>query len=1294
MEPFLQTTNNQFHDQQQNNVYNKQQTEEDDVPTYSEAFPPLADLSDAPSSANKPAWGASRSASSSKSGQSQRKQNLSIAPSRKTQNLHIPLEERRFINKLTSPSEVSSSEERGICRKIMDETGVNIEICGSKDGGLTLSVAGRQGQIDRARVLVNQRLQMQANIGIPIPKEHHKFILGKKGERLSNIQKATGTKITVPPSNNDSDEIRIFGTKEGIDQATAEIQEISDEMSKRAFERVTIPKCYHPFIRGARDSIINKYAALDTRINVPPSMVESDELTIQGEKTGVAMALDEITKIYNELLRTCKTIPLVVPRKQHKYLRGPRGDTLHEILEKANVSVELPAADDASDTIVLRGPSKRLGNAVDLVFEKANSVEEALIQCPSWLHPRLIGKQGQDIRQINDKFPEVHVSFTKNDNIELEGPPKLLEEVKEILEGRARALKNSLTFEILKVNPTYVKHIIGRNGVNINRLRSEHDVSLRMEEGDDTIRIEGKKESVQFAVKELKEIIKKMETEVTKDINIEHRLHRLIIGSGGEKIREIRVKYPDVNISFPTQQSKSPVVSLRGPKDQIEQCVKFLETLVKEIAELNFMVQVPLFRDFAKNIIGKGGANIKHIRDETDTKIDLPSNAEQSSKITITGRKEDVEKAKKMIQDIQSKLANMTVVKIDLPHKIHNQLIGPRGSTIRSIMQEFDVQIRFPDADKKEDEVVIRGSKEAVDKAKSNLLKLAEEKELLSYTEELIVKPELHRYIIGQSGKNISRIRQQYNVQVAIPYDGAEPDEPIVILGRQENVKKARADIEELVKEMANVVEDKIAVPKKFQKIFTSRSILSRELEERGNGVSMKVLKGQSAEEVTILLKGTKEYVEEAKLVIEDIIARMETFVTIEVSIPGDAQGAVVGHQGRNVNNLCRDFSVEIKFPDRRGARGRASRNAAPVEKEELTNGNTPADDASSEKSEASNVAPAANSIVLVTGTPDSVEQAKEALLSLVPVTEEVNIPFKYHRFMIGKGGKSLRVFQDKHDVMVKIPKMDAGDDMIKIEGLKKNVEEARKDMLEQVKDMELKAFTREIHVDPSFHSTIIGYSGSKINNLRKKYDVVIQMPKSENSEENSDVITLEGYEDKVSAAADEIFELVKEVESHVTYEVDLDRRVHPRVIGSKGRGVKNLMDKYSVDIRFPKGNENEPEAQNKVYVKGREDNVLKCVDELNGIEDEFMETVNDSPHLKQYMAPNRGGRENGGPPRRGGGGGQGRRGGARGGGSGGQQQHHNAGFTVKGAPWQGEAPNPASEVDFPTFANTAGGSA
>ena len=79
----------------------------------------------------------------------------------------------------------------------------------------------------------------------------------------------------------------------------------------------------------------------------------------------------------------------------------------------------------------------------------------------------------------------------------------------------------------------------------------------------------------------------------------------------------------------------------------------------KELLETSYSVKVPIFKEFHKNVIGKGGANIKKIREETKTRIDLPPEGSDSDMVIITGRKEDVDKARERIMKIQSELVSV-----------------------------------------------------------------------------------------------------------------------------------------------------------------------------------------------------------------------------------------------------------------------------------------------------------------------------------------------------------------------------------------------------------------------------------------------------------------------------------------------------------------------------------------------------------------------------------------------------------------------------------------------------------
>ena len=111
-----------------------------------------------------------------------------------------------------------------------------------------------------------------------------------------------------------------------------------------------------------------------------------------------------------------------------------------------------------------------------------------------------------------------------------------------------------------------------------------------------------------------------------------------------------------MQISFPEADKKSDIVTLRGPKDDVDKCYNFLKKLVVDLIASNYRVEVPIFKRFHGNIIGRNGANIKKIKEETNTTIDIPAENSDSDVIVIVGYKDKAEKARDLIIAIQSEL--------------------------------------------------------------------------------------------------------------------------------------------------------------------------------------------------------------------------------------------------------------------------------------------------------------------------------------------------------------------------------------------------------------------------------------------------------------------------------------------------------------------------------------------------------------------------------------------------------------------------------------------------------------
>jgi len=1120
-----------------------------------------------------------------------------------TQVFHIPAEERKELN----IEGFGGGDANKKLSNIEASTACKIEMSSSKDKSLTFLITGKQADVLRAKREVLVGFQTSANLSITIPKEHHRFLLGKGGSKLQELERNTATKIQIPKAADENNSITITGPKDGIERALHEIQTISDEQSKQAFERVDVPKIYHPFVQGANNANINALLAKNpgVRINVPPLSVMKDELSIAGEKEGVLACKAAIIAIWKEMEKKCATIQVEVKKSQHRYVIGPKGNAINEILADTGVFVEMPSNTNDSETITLRGPQAQLGLALTKVYEKANSVVAISIACPAWLHKYIIGKKGAGIQKIGEDLPKVHISFNDDGTIKVDGPPDEVEKAKEELDKQVGGLTSTMDFAEIKVDAKYHKHIIGKGGATINKIKSETDVTINIPDTDSgvtIIRIEGNIAGVEKAKTELSGMVDKMENEKEKDLIIENRFHRQLIGPKGENIEKIRKDFVNVQISFPDLGSKSDIVKLRGPKDDVDKCARYFTKLSKELQESSYQVKVPIFKQFHKFVIGKGGANIRRIRDETDTKIDLPDSGSDSDMITITGKKENVTKAVEQVKQIQSEMADITTKELNIPAKIHNTVIGKGGKLIQSIMSECGgVAIKFPEPNSGSDLVTVRGPVDDVEKAIKLLKELSDEKQLSGVSIEVRAKPQHHKFLIGRGGIHIQKIRDDTGARIIFPGAGDTDRESITLVGTKEAVEAAKKDLEGRILELDNIVEDSMTVDPKHHRHFVARrgEVLRNIGDEFGGVVISFPRNGVASDKVN--LKGAKNCIEGAKARISEIVKDLDEMVTIDCEISQQYHRTVMGAKGSKVQKVTTDHNVQIKFPDKA-----------------MENGDAPPNP-NSERSSDPN-------IIRITGKKANCDAAAQALLELVPITAEVAVPYEFHRFIIGQKGMGVRDMMNRFDVNIRVPSMDDKSDLILISGVPSNVEAAKVGLAEKVEELEAekedkikRSFQVTVSINPEYHPKIIGRGGAVITKLRDDYKVQIQLPRRD--AEDSDVITITGLEEDAEAAKDAILKIVGQYESMVQEEVSIDPRTHSMIIGKRGRSIRKIMDDFKVDIRLPREGDEDP---SRVVVAGDEEAVLDCIDHLKILEEEYIQEAADSDWMRQYEKPTR----------------------------------------------------------------------
>ena len=220
----------------------------------------------------------------------------------------IPIEERKGFG-FDDSNNISQSAMK-VVTQAMKVTSAKIEMSSSKDQSLTFLITGKNDAVLRAKRELLNNFQQQAQQTISIPKEHHRYILGKGGQKLQELEVKTATKISIPKVAEANDNITISGTKEGIEKAIHEIRVTSDEQSKQAYEVLDVAKRYHPFITGPNGDNTRRLIGdlQNVRVNVPPLSVMKDEISVAGEKEAVLAVVAKIKAMHEDMVSLVATV--------------------------------------------------------------------------------------------------------------------------------------------------------------------------------------------------------------------------------------------------------------------------------------------------------------------------------------------------------------------------------------------------------------------------------------------------------------------------------------------------------------------------------------------------------------------------------------------------------------------------------------------------------------------------------------------------------------------------------------------------------------------------------------------------------------------------------------------------------------------------------------------------------------------------------------------------------------------------------------------------------------------------
>ncbi|XP_025411910.1 vigilin-like [Sipha flava] len=333
--------------------------------------------------------------------------------------------------------------------------------------------------------------------------------------------------------------------------------------------------------------------------------------------------------------------------------------------------------------------------------------------------------------------------------------------------------------------------LLGKQGLNLKSIEKRTGTRVQipcMKNSSDIIYITGTKDSTKKVVQELEEIIFKLKSKIEKEITIDQRHHGAIIGVQGEKVRELQ-KIFNVQIIFPSPvEARNNLVKIRGLNDDVCKAFKSLAELAEVLNETNYVLEIPIFKQFHKLSAGKRAVFIKKIREETDTRIFLPREGDNSDVIKVMGNKRKVLIAYDMIKKIQNEIEDIITKELVLGNvKVRNAIVNLGNKFIQSIKEDCgsNVTLNLPTV-KGDNTIVIKGPEDDV------------------------------KNVITQIQTMVDEIRYLTNTRIIFPPKTDSTNENITIVGKKENVNKAKAKLENMITDIGNVIEESVEINEKY----------------------------------------------------------------------------------------------------------------------------------------------------------------------------------------------------------------------------------------------------------------------------------------------------------------------------------------------------------------------------------------------------------------------------------------------------------------------------------------------
>ncbi|KAG5638880.1 hypothetical protein H0H81_009183 [Sphagnurus paluster] len=814
-----------------------------------------------------------------------------------------------------------AAAEGGDVNLALNQVGREITVSGDREAVVRV--------IEVIRTMVEGFSTNLTPLKIQLPKRQHRLLIGKAVEEILAKSKCA---VSVPDHEDPSLDVTVWG--QGTD-LPAGVSAVMERANSQYIHEFPIPGpistsrqilTYMEHIHYAKT-----LAAAQPDVSVffptPAAAETAQSLTIDlaGDKASVDAVVRQISELIGKLIGGTRSIS--VDWLIHRVITGKNAKRLKQLHDIHNVLVIFPPEASEQSTVVLvydpASPSASL-NPEDkkkhlddvekevLKFAKdAADVKSEKVPVEARWHDAVVGHGGTTLNALigEDKTLSIKVGVDAGDpeNVDVILVRGTSADVDKTVQEILRIVENAKNDEIVNsyytefdVDKEYVGRIVGALGAGVNKLRDQLGVKVDLSDDVDErdkdykkkktvhqkskVKITGRQENVEEAKRRILSQIERLADETSETLKIPSQYHSSLIGQSGKYAIRLEDKY-SVKITFPRQsaengegktreQLKPDEVLIKGGKKGVAGAKSELLDALEFEKETNNILKFTVPNRSVARILGKGGASINEIKDNTGAQIDVERVEDSGAvtNVTVRGTKEAINAAKAAILAIADQVGEETTVTVTVETKFHRTLIGAGGQGLKELVTRCGGPsdprlqaglIRFPRQGEPSDEVKLRGEPKLVNKLKEEL-----EKAVANLRDRVILGVDIpasqHRALIGRGGQHLNDLQNKRDVQIQFPGSRSywQVDEPEnqadlenVDPANLVKVSGSRAACEATIEELKGQIKppvpegvaETVSVPLKYHHVISQQGSFFRTLRSFGVQVDQSQLPSKSA---------------------------------------------------------------------------------------------------------------------------------------------------------------------------------------------------------------------------------------------------------------------------------------------------------------------------------------------------------------------------------------------------------------------------------------------------------------